>query len=99
MANIKNSTPKYPNPPLINGPIPHEAQMKHEDISEKTVTLTIKTLIVVTIFLITTVSGGVAAWMDLRSQSREIRMMQCDIRDLKNFMIFGTKPDLSKECK
>jgi hypothetical protein len=73
------------------------------DFTEKRASFSVRNLFLGGVALLGVGGGGSMAWSDLKSGQQanrnEIKLMQCDIRELKNFMIYGEKPKTEKECK
>lgn len=79
--------------------------MDRPDIASAKVTLTIKTLVVVAGFCIGAVAAAVAGYFRLDAKAdagvvakNTLAVMQCDIRQLKMFMIYGYKPSPLDRC-
>lgn len=80
-----------------------------KDTAEKLVTFSHRTLYLVLWTVILTVFGASAGYFDIRATAREaiiigkenrqtISPMACDVRQLKNFMIYGVRPAASDRC-
>ena len=84
------------------------------DVVNKTVVFTVKSLIVSSIFLVTMVAGGVFAWTDLRGEIKatkdqtivntaQVISMGCDIKDLRNivnaYIYKMPRPQLPRGCQ
>jgi len=83
------------------------------NIEDKRIVMPIKTAVVTLIFLTVLIASSVMSYMSLvqrtdvslenkislQENKKVLDRMQCDIRQLKNYMVYGIKPTQMDKCE